>query len=268
MDLFIKIAQFIFIISLLVGLHELGHFLPARWFGIKVEKFFLFFDVKFALFKKKIGETVYGIGWLPLGGYVKIAGMIDESMDKEQMAEPAKPWEFRSKPAWKRLIVMCGGVIVNFLLAWFIYSAMFVYYGDTYLPSDKLENGIAVDDAGRALGLETGDQLLTVDGKYVKKFHDYRILLLLGDEATVMRNGQEVKITLDDSGKGEALKDVRSYIRPRVQPIIGVIADSSLAKNMGIELGDKIESVNGAPIQFWDQFKEFAKTKEAKELLL
>ena len=129
MELLIQIAQFVLSISILVILHEYGHFLPARWFGVKVEKFFLFFDWKFALFKKKIGDTVYGIGWLPLGGYVKIAGMIDESMDKEQMAKPAQPWEFRSKPAWQRLIVMVGGVVVNVLLAWFIYTAMLVYYG-------------------------------------------------------------------------------------------------------------------------------------------
>ena len=139
MELLIQIAQFVLSISILVVLHEFGHFLPARWFGIKVEKFFLFFDVKFALFKKKIGDTVYGVGWLPLGGYVKIAGMIDESMDKEQMAKPPQDWEFRSKPAWQRLIVMVGGVTVNVLLAWFIYAAMLVYYGDTYVPANRLK---------------------------------------------------------------------------------------------------------------------------------
>jgi len=255
MELFIKIAQFIFIISLLVGLHELGHFLPARWFGIKVEKFFLFFDVKFALFKKKIGDTVYGIGWLPLGGYVKIAGMIDESMDTDQMSQPAQPWEFRSKPAWKRLIVMCGGVIVNFLLAWFIYSALLFVDGDTYTPADRLKDGVAVREVGEALGFKVGDKLVSVDGKYIKKFDDYRIQLLLGDEATVLRDGTEVTFELDDLGKKEVLSgSIGTYIRPRVAPIVDIVQDSSFAKVAGVQKGDKILSVNGKSVDFWDEF--------------
>ena len=142
MEIFIKISQFVFIISVLVILHELGHFIPAKLFKTKVEKFYLFFDPWFSIVKKKIGETTYGIGWLPLGGYVKIAGMIDESMDKEQMKEEPKPWEFRSKPAWQRLIIMIGGVVVNFLLAWLIYACLFANNGETYVPVDRLENGI------------------------------------------------------------------------------------------------------------------------------
>ena len=165
MTIAIQIAQFILIISILVILHEFGHYLPAKYFKIKVEKFYLFFDWKFSLFKKKIGETEWGIGWLPLGGYVKIAGMIDESMDTEQMKQEPKDWEFRSKPAWQRLIVMVGGVTVNFFLAWVIYSMLLFSNGDTYIPSDKLKYGIQVDSVGERLGLQSGDQIVSVDGK-------------------------------------------------------------------------------------------------------
>ncbi|NNF20160.1 MAG: RIP metalloprotease RseP, partial [Flavobacteriaceae bacterium] len=172
MGLFTQIVMFVLIISILVILHELGHFLPAKYFKTKVEKFYLFFDVKFSLIKKKIGETEYGIGWLPLGGYMKIAGMIDESMDTEQMAKDPEPWEFRSKPAWQRLIIMLGGVTVNFLLAWLIYSALLFNNGDTYIPADSLKYGIQVDSVGEKLGLRTGDQILAVDGKRTKKFNE------------------------------------------------------------------------------------------------
>src|SRR6187455_1966171 len=153
MGVLTMIAQLILSLSILVVLHEMGHFLPAKWFKTRVEKFFLFFDVKFALLKKKIGETVYGIGWLPLGGYVKIAGMIDESMDKEQMQQPPQPWEFRSKPAWQRLIIMLGGVTVNFLLGFLIFGMMLWGYGKEYLENDKLQYGIYVDSLGTELGL-------------------------------------------------------------------------------------------------------------------
>src|SRR5699024_12321361 len=141
---FIKAIQLLLSLLLLIVLHELGHFIPAKIFKTRVEKFYLFFDVKFSLFKKKIGETVYGIGWLPLGGYVKIAGMIDESMDKEQMAQPPQPWEFRSKPAWQRLIIMLGGVTVNLILGFFIFMMIQFHWGKNVLPVDGLPNGLAV----------------------------------------------------------------------------------------------------------------------------
>ena len=137
MEIIIKLSQFLLSLSLLIILHELGHFIPAKLFKTRVEKFYLFFDVKYSLLKKKIGETEYGIGWLPLGGYVKISGMIDESMDKEQMALPPQPWEFRSKPAWQRLIIMLGGVTVNFILAFIIYIGMAYAYGDTYINNES-----------------------------------------------------------------------------------------------------------------------------------
>jgi len=264
MELLIQISQFVLSISILVVLHEYGHFLPARWFGIKVEKFFLFFDVKFALFKKKIGDTVYGVGWLPLGGYVKIAGMIDESMDKEQMAQPAKEWEFRSKPAWQRLIVMVGGVTVNVLLAWFIYTAMLVYYGDEYVPADRLKYGIAVGEIGKQLGLQSGDQILKIDDKYVTRFSDVQIDVLLGEEVTVLRNGQELKFELPDEAKKSILDSEDSFISPRYRNVIGSFGDESLAETNGIRVNDKIVAINNTPTAFWEEFQNTLKAAREK----
>ena len=175
----VKVIQFFLSLSLLIILHELGHFIPAKIFKTRVEKFFLFFDVKFALFKKKIGETVYGIGWLPLGGYVKIAGMIDESMDTEAMKEEPKPWEFRSKPAWQRLIIMLGGVTVNFVLAVIIYIGMAYSYGDQYIPMESLKDGVWVmeENIGEKLGLQTGDKIVAIDGDKVENFNNVKKVL-------------------------------------------------------------------------------------------
>ncbi|WP_299217650.1 RIP metalloprotease RseP [uncultured Dokdonia sp.] len=258
MELFIQISQFVLAISILVILHEFGHFLPARWFGIKVEKFFLFFDVKFALFKKKIGDTVYGVGWLPLGGYVKIAGMIDESMDKEQMAQPAQPWEFRSKPAWQRLIVMVGGVTVNVLLAWVIFSTLLVVNGDVYIPADRLKYGIEVTEEGEALGFQNGDQILSIDDKKVQKFGDGILFdILLGDNAVVLRDGKEVPFPISDQGKKIILESKKgAFLSPRASNVIGVVAPNSLATEHGIEIGDRIVGINGNSVTYWGQFED------------
>ena len=268
MELLIQIAQFVLSISILVVLHEYGHFLPARWFGIKVEKFFLFFDVKFALFKKKIGDTVYGVGWLPLGGYVKIAGMIDESMDKEQMAKPAQSWEFRSKPAWQRLIVMVGGVTVNVLLAWFIYAAMLVYYGDTYVPADRLKYGIAVGNVGEQLGLQSGDQILKIDDKRVTRFSDVQIDVLLGDDVTVLRDGEELSFALPDEAKKAILDSEERFIEPRFSNIIGSIEPESLAETNDIRVDDKIIGINNEVITHWVQFNKSLKGAKGGEVVV
>ncbi|MEX0314211.1 MAG: RIP metalloprotease RseP [Allomuricauda sp.] len=256
MDLFTQIVMFIVIISVLVILHELGHFLPAKYFKTKVEKFYLFFDVKFSLFKKKIGETVYGVGWLPLGGYVKIAGMIDESMDTEQMKEEPKPWEFRSKPAWQRLIIMLGGVTVNFLLAWVIYTAMFASNGETFIPVNKIEHGLHVDPVSEKIGLKTGDKILEIDGKKVEKLDRYLSMdILFGDEIKVLRDGQEMTVPLSDEGKKAALESRgRQFIVPRYPTlVIGHVSDSSQAKEAGIQIGDRLERINGQTLGFWDE---------------
>jgi regulator of sigma E protease len=256
MTLAIQIVQFVLIISILVILHELGHFLPAKYFKTKVEKFYLFFDVKFSLFKKKIGETEYGIGWLPLGGYVKIAGMIDESMDTEQMKQEPKPWEFRSKPAWQRLIIMTGGVIVNFLLAWVIYTVMLASNGDTYIPSDSLKYGIVVDSIGEQLGLKTGDQILMVDDKKTKKFNEAVLDIILGDEVTVKRDGREITVPLSDEGKETVFSTQgKNFLGYRSKAIIAKVQPNSVAEQAGLLPGDEIIGVNGESTEFWDEFR-------------
>jgi len=269
MTLAIQIVQFILIISILVILHELGHFLPAKYFKTKVEKFYLFFDVKFSLFKKKIGDTEYGVGWLPLGGYVKIAGMIDESMDTEQMKQDPQPWEFRSKPAWQRLIIMTGGVIVNFLLAWVIYTMMLFNNGDTYIPSDSLKYGILVDSIGEQLGLRTGDQILMVDDKKTRKFNEAILDIILGDEVTVRRDGKEITVPLSDAGKETVFATQgRSFLGYRSKAVISKVIDTSVAKKAGIMAGDEIVAINGSPVTFWDELTDIIKSSPDQELTM
>ncbi len=266
MGLLIQILTFVLIISILVVLHEFGHYLPAKWFKTRVEKFYLFFDWKFSLFKKKIGETEWGIGWLPLGGYVKIAGMIDESMDTEQMKKEPEPWEFRSKPAWQRLIIMLGGVTVNFFLAWIIYSSLLFSNGDTYIPSENLKYGILVDSVGQKLGLETGDKILSIDGKKSVKFSDAAKDILLGDEITVNRDGQKITIQIDDEGKKDFLsKNGSNFLSYRMRPIVDKTLKDYSAAKAGIQSGDLITSVNGEEVTYYTDFLEKMKTFEANE---
>lgn len=254
MGLLIQILTFVLIISILVVLHEFGHYLPAIWFKTRVEKFYLFFDWKFSLFKKKIGETEWGIGWLPLGGYVKIAGMIDESMDTEQMKKEPEPWEFRSKPAWQRLIIMLGGVTVNFFLAWIIYSALLFANGDTYIPSENLKYGILVDSVGQKLGLQTGDKILSIDGKKSVKFTDAAKDILFGDELTVNRDGNKVTIQIDDAGKKDFLNKGSNFLTYRRRPYVESTQKKSAAEKAGILSGDLITEVNGEKVTYYSDF--------------
>jgi regulator of sigma E protease len=197
MDLFIKLSQFLLSLSLLIILHELGHFIPAKLFKTRVEKFYLFFDVKYSLLKKKIGETEYGIGWLPLGGYVKISGMIDESMDKEQMALPPQPWEFRSKPAYQRLIIMLGGVTVNFILAFIIYIGMAFAYGDTVASTDFKDGMLIENPVMLKAGFKTGDKFLAADGNPIAKFdNDINMTIIMAKKVLVERNGNQIEIDM------------------------------------------------------------------------
>jgi regulator of sigma E protease len=268
MDSFIQIIQFIFIISILVILHELGHFIPAKLFKTKVEKFYLFFDYKFSLFKKKIGDTIYGIGWIPFGGYVKIAGMIDESMDKEQMKKPPQPWEFRSKPTWQRLIIMIGGVTVNFLLAWLIYTSLLIYNGESYIDNSKLKYGVFVNDIGKKLGLKTGDKIISIDDKKVKKFEDVVMGILLGDQITIIRNDEEVNIPLSDEDKKVILENQGAFVSPAFLAKIDSIIPKSEAEKSKMQKGDAVVKINGKAIKFWDELVENIQNKKADTLNL
>ncbi|TXE13116.1 RIP metalloprotease RseP [Seonamhaeicola algicola] len=255
MEFVIKISQFLLSLSLLIVLHELGHFIPAKAFKTRVEKFYLFFDVKFSLFKKKIGETVYGIGWLPLGGYVKISGMIDESMDTEQMAQEPQPWEFRSKPAWQRLIIMLGGVTVNFILAILIYVGMSYFYGDTFLPNENIKDGLLIDNkVANDAGLLTGDKILTVDGETIEKYSEISEKVLFGKNVTIERNGQQTTITLPEDFLAQLIDSKeRKFIDLRTPFAIVEVPDTSFNKGSGLKKGDIIIGLNDVNTKYGDE---------------
>lgn len=268
----IKAAQFVFSFSIIVVLHELGHFFPAKWFKCRVEKFYLFFNPWFSLFKKKIGETEWGLGWIPFGGYVKISGMIDESMDKEQMNQPPQPWEFRSKPAWQRLIIMVGGVVVNLFLGFFIYAMTLWYWGEEYVPTNKFTYGITADSLAQSIGLRDGDKLLAVDGKYIEKFRKVptEVILKNATSFTVDRNGQKMDIPIpaDFGGKLIKYKDL-GFIDIRV-PFVRVdsVLDTSLAAKAGIRKGDRILTVNDTSVAFFHEFVKKIQKNRKKEINL
>lgn len=271
MDTYIKIAQFLLSLSLLIVLHELGHFIPAKIFKTRVEKFYLFFDYKFSLFKKKIGETVYGIGWIPLGGYVKIAGMIDESMDKEQMLKPPQPWEFRSKPAWQRLIIMLGGVTVNFLLGIFIYTMILNVWGNDFIAPDGVKNGFAVTDEFKSFGFQDGDKILKINGEVpydVSNVNRNLLLREINDMEVEHLNGsvesiqipEDIGLRIWTSGDMEPFKII-------FDPIINEVAPDSPAELAGIESGDEIIKVNEQEIRSWPEFTKLVAAHEGTEPL-
>jgi len=255
MEILIKALQLILSLSILVVLHELGHFLPAKYFKTKVEKFYLFFDPWFSLFKKKIGDTEYGIGWLPLGGYVKIAGMIDESMDKEQMKKAAEPWEFRAKPAWQRLIIMLGGVVVNLILGVFIYSMTLYTYGDKYLSNNSLSDGLwCVDDLSADLGFKTGDKILLIEGEPVERFSSIVEKMLSAKTITIERDGGNLDISLPDNFIEKLIENDKSMLfYPRIPAIVSSFIENSNAEQSGLKINDQIIGVNNMEIKYNDE---------------
>jgi len=269
----IMAAQLIAGISILVILHELGHFWAARAFGIKVEKFYLFFDAwGKKLFSIKIGETEYGIGWLPLGGYVKIAGMIDESMDSEQMNKPAEPWEFRSKPAWQRLIVMIGGVVMNIITGIVIFALISYTYGEKYTLNSSLEYGVVASDLAKESGFKTGDKLKSVNGKEIKYFENaLSSEELLADVTTytVERNGVDTQITLskDFTRKFTSSKKAE-FLTPRFKYNIEETVSGFPAEKAGVKKGDVLLAVNSNPVIFFDQLQEELKVESGKQVQL
>ncbi len=259
MEVFIiKAFQLILSLAILVVLHELGHFIPAKIFKTRVEKFYLFFDVKFSLFKKKIGETVYGIGWLPLGGYVKISGMIDESFDKEQMSKPPQPWEFRSKPTWQRLIIMLGGVAVNLIVGFALYMMILFVWGKDYVPQENMPNGFDPSPVAIEIGFEQGDKLVNVDGEPLENVLDINRNLFLRpvEYVTVSRSdGTTNQINIPEDFGDKMFKS--GQYRP-LNPLISATVDSvsleSPASNAGLNAGDVIIKMNTDNINTWQEF--------------
>ncbi len=264
MDILIQAAQLILSLSILVILHEGGHFLPAKLFKMRVEKFYLFFDPWFSLFKVKKGDTEYGIGWVPLGGYVKISGMIDESMDKEQMKLPAEPWEFRSKPAWQRLIVMIGGVTVNVILGILIYAAMLFVWGEEYLPTKNAKYGIACDSLALQMGLKDGDKILSVGNVYVENFNKIPVEIILNSATSVQveRDGEKLDVPVSEEIHSKLIKSKDSFITPRFPCAVDSILPNEPAQKAGLLKGDKFVSINGQDaIYFNDLTKILSKNK-------
>lgn len=256
----IMAAQLILGLSILVVLHELGHFLAARAFGIRVEKFYLFFDAfGIKLFKVKVGDTEYGIGWLPLGGYVKISGMIDESMDKEAMKQPPQPWEFRSKPAWQRLIVMLGGVTVNAILGVVLFAFVLLQYNRQYLPNENVTDGIYAYSLGQEIGFKPGDHILEVNGRKVERFKDIlSTRVFFGSKIKVDRNGQEVMVEVPDDFYRQ-LKDApgsRIITADNYPFSIDSVVNGRPAYQAGLQKGDSILAVDGVPVPSWGAFVE------------
>ncbi|KVV13588.1 RIP metalloprotease RseP [Flavobacterium sp. TMP13] len=267
MDIVIKLSQFLLSLSLLIVLHELGHFIPAKLFKTRVEKFYLFFDVKYSLLKKKIGDTEYGIGWLPLGGYVKISGMIDESMDKEQMALPPQPWEFRSKPAWQRLIIMLGGVTVNFILAFIIYIGMAYAYGDTFVKNEDIKDGYLIENPAMVkAGFKTGDKIISIDGKKVQNFdNDMNMNVVMASTVTIERNGVQQTLQMPKDFVDQLSKHEKGLLVSVRQPFaIGAVADDS--PNKELQAKDLVLSLNGQAVKYFDEAKVILDQNKGKTI--
>ena len=269
MGIFNQIVQLILSLSILVFLHELGHYLFARLFNTRVEKFYLFFNPWFSLFRFKKGDTEYGIGWLPLGGYVKISGMIDESMDTDQMSTPPKPWEYRSKPAWQRFLIISGGVLVNFLLAIVIYTAVLYTWGEEYLPTKNVTHGIYCDPLAEEIGFRNGDKILSVDGKEVESFSQIPLAIIIDGAkvVTVEREGEIVDVSIDPAFIPQLLK-TQMLFQPRTPLIIEYVEEGSAAESSDIRVGDKLLAINGEKATFFDEFRDAVKSNPNETLLI
>jgi regulator of sigma E protease len=274
----VKVGQLLLALSILVILHEFGHYITARWFKCRVEKFYLFFDPWFSLVKKKVGDTEYGIGWLPLGGYVKISGMIDESMDKEAMKQPAKDYEFRSKPAWQRLIIMLGGVIMNVLVAFLIYGMVLWIWGDSKTPMASLKDGIGIQNKQiLELGFKSGDKILAVNGKPIEYFEELPEKILIGTKDRIVdleRDGKKMSITIPIDFLNKVIenrKAARGFITPRLPAVIGAFdlsKDTANAYKAGIREWDKIISIDSTAVSFFDDISGYLETKKDKSVLI
>jgi len=273
----LQAGQLLLALSILIILHEFGHYITAKWFKCRVEKFFLFFDPWFALVKKKIGDTVYGIGWLPLGGYVKISGMIDESMDKEAMKQPPKEWEFRSKPAWQRLIIMLGGIIMNVLVAFVIYAFVLMIWGEKKTPLSSLKYGIwTTDSLMNEIGLQNGDKIVSINGEPVDYYENLSAKTILGNHIEVERNGQKKEIVLPVNLVEKLIESKRKkalLLAPRIPAYVGKYdtkekQDTLYGYKAGLREMDRIVAVDSQPIQFYDEMAPVFKQHKGGEVVL
>jgi RIP metalloprotease RseP len=272
MTILVRILQLLLSLSILVVIHELGHFTMAKLFKTRVEKFYLFFDAWFSLFKFKKGDTEYGIGWIPLGGYVKISGMIDESMDMEQMKKPPQPWEFRSKKSWQRLLIMTGGVVFNFLLALLIYVTVLFAWGETYLPTANLKYGVVTDSTGHALGIMNGDMILSVENQKIERFTDIRNDIILNNRKSIQveRNGQKLDVPITEDIipkmlKGKFLMEPR---RPFSPYVISFVDKETPARIAGVQTGDEIKGINDSVFIYFDEFQGYLAAKKEHPITL
>jgi len=259
MEILIQILQLLLSLSILVIVHEFGHFAAAKIFNTRVEKFYLFFNPWFSIFKFEYKGTEYGLGWLPLGGYVKISGMIDESMDKEAMKLPPKPWEFRSKPAWQRLIIMLGGVIMNVVLAFVIYIGMLTFWGDEYLSTKEVNKyGVYPDSLAMEMGFLSGDKIISLDGLYVDNFGKIPMNLVLNEvrSVEVIRDGKTVDIVLPDESLNKLINHRSPIFTVQMPFIADRFSKGSVAKDSGMEIGDVIVGINGKSIAFFNDFRD------------
>jgi regulator of sigma E protease len=266
----IQTAQLILSLSILVILHELGHFIPARLFKTRVEKFYLFFDPWFSLFKFKKGDTEYGIGWLPLGGYVKIAGMIDESMDKEQLKNEPQPWEFRSKPAWQRLIIMLGGVTVNAILGVFIYAMVLFVWGQEYIPTSGVKYGIHADSLALEIGLKDGDKIISVDNKVVDKFNYIPLEIILNNARSIQveRGGETLSVTIPEELIGKLIKHQKTLIEPAFLPIVQEVIAGTPASKAGMEQNDRIIALNSQNTPFFHDVVKYLQANKNNTVVI
>ncbi|NMC38640.1 MAG: RIP metalloprotease RseP [Bacteroidales bacterium] len=272
MTVLIKILQFVLSLSILVIIHEFGHFMFAKIFKTRVEKFYLFFDPWFSLFRFKKGETEYGMGWLPLGGYVKISGMIDESMDKEQMKQPPQPWEFRSKTSGQRLLIMTGGVLFNFILAMLIYVTVLYAWGETYLPTSNVKYGIVTDSVGYSIGLKNGDKILSVDNQYIDNFMQITPDIVLNNRKSIQveRNGEVINIAIPVEFIPQMLKG-KGAIEPRTPfgPfVVTSFGKESPAKNGGMLAGDELLGIDGIRFEWYDEFQNYLSENKNNTVVL
>ena len=261
---FVRALQLLMALSLLVLIHEFGHFIFARLFKVKVDKFYLFFDWKFSLFKwkPKNSDTEYGIGWIPLGGYCKIAGMIDESMDTEQLNKPAEPWEYRSKPAWQRLLIIVGGVMFNLILALFIYAMVLFTWGDYYTDMHSMKNGFVFNETAQEIGFRNGDLIVEIDGEEAHKLYQDKVRgvnilrdICNADEVTVLREGKKVAIAIPDTLGLLNMNKNGLFMQERILSCIDSVEAGSPAALAGIAKGDRIIAIDCKPVDSWNDLK-------------